>query len=76
MKLNLTFFTLFVGRSMRVFIGGAKLVLWVKVRLRGAICQATRIARVAEQLSFLAALTLGIGCPVHQPSLTRWQSEV
>jgi hypothetical protein len=51
-------------------------VLWLKVGLRGPTCQADRLARVAGRPSFLAAPTLGIGCPVHQPSLTRWQSRV
>jgi hypothetical protein len=62
---------------------GAKLVLWPKVGLEGLTCQAGRLARVAGQParvagrpSFLAAPTLGIGCPVHQPSLTCWQSKV
>jgi hypothetical protein len=55
---------------------GAKLVLWPKVGLGGPTCQASRPARVAGQPSLLAALTLGIGCPVHRPSLTHWQRGV
>jgi hypothetical protein len=42
----------------------------------GPTCQAGWPARVVWQPSFLAAPTLGIGCPVHRPSLTRWQSGV
>jgi hypothetical protein len=44
------------------------------VGLWGGTCQASRPARVAGRWSFLAAPTLGSGCPVHWPSLTRWQS--
>jgi hypothetical protein len=33
-------------------------------------------ARVPERPSFLAALTMGIGCPVNRPSLTHCQSRV
>jgi hypothetical protein len=42
-----------------------KLVLWPKVGLVGPTCQADWPARVAGRPSFLAAPTLGIGCPVH-----------
>jgi hypothetical protein len=42
---------------------GVKLVLWPKVGLRGPTCQAGRPARVVGRPSFLAAPTLGIGCP-------------
>jgi hypothetical protein len=52
-------------------------VLWPKVRLRGeATCQAGRPPTVAGHPSFMAALTLGIGYPVHRPSLTCWQSGI
>jgi hypothetical protein len=51
-------------------------MLWLKVVLRGATCQAGRPARVAGRPSFLAAPALGIGCPMHRPSLTHWQSGV
>jgi hypothetical protein len=54
----------------------AKSLLWVKVGLRGPTCQAGRQARVSGWPSFLAALTLDIGCPMHWPSLTHWQSGV
>jgi hypothetical protein len=50
-------------------------VLWPKVGLEGSTCQAGWLARVVGRPSFLFTLTLGIGCPVHRPSLTRWQSE-
>jgi hypothetical protein len=49
-------------------------VLWLKAGLEGPSCEAGHPARVAGQPSFLAAPTLGIGCPVHRPSLTHWQS--
>jgi hypothetical protein len=48
-------------------------VLWPKVGLRGAH---VRLARVAGRPDFMAALTLGIGCSVRQPSLICWQSRV
>jgi hypothetical protein len=51
-------------------------VLWLKVRLGGPTCQAGRPARVIERLGFVAAPTLGIGYPVHQPSLTCWQMKI
>jgi hypothetical protein len=51
-------------------------VLWSKVELRGATCQGGQLARVAGRPSFLATPTLGIGCPMHWPSLTCWQSRV
>jgi hypothetical protein len=46
-------------------------VLWLKVGLGGATCQAGRPARVAGQPSFLAALNLGITDLLHRPPLTR-----
>jgi hypothetical protein len=46
-------------------------VLWPKVGPGGPTCQAGRLARVPGLPSFLGAPTLGIGCPVHRPSLTR-----
>jgi hypothetical protein len=70
MKLNLTFFTLSAGRSKGVFIAGVKSVLWLKVGLRGPTCLVGRLARVARRPSFMAAPTLGIGYPMHRPSLT------
>jgi hypothetical protein len=51
-------------------------VLWPKVGLRGGTCQASPPARVAEWPSFMVVPTLGIGCPVHRPFLTRWQSRI
>jgi hypothetical protein len=50
-------------------------VLWLKVGLRGPTCHG-QLARVTRRLCFLAAPSLGIGCPMHQPSLTHWQSRV
>jgi hypothetical protein len=40
-------------------------MLWPKVGLRGPTCQGGWTARVAGRPSFVAALTLGIGYPVH-----------
>jgi hypothetical protein len=51
-------------------------VLWLKVGLGGLTCQAGRPARVAGRPSFMATPTLGNGYPVHQSSLTRWQSGI
>jgi hypothetical protein len=52
-------------------------VLWLKVGLRGGgTCQAGWPARVVGRWSFVAALTLGIGCYMHWPSLTHWQSGI
>jgi hypothetical protein len=58
-------------------------VLWPKVGLGGPTCQAGRPARVAGwpareagRSSLLAAPNLGIGCSMHRPSLTHWQSGV
>jgi hypothetical protein len=51
-----------------------KSVLWPKVGLRGPTCQAAQPTRVARQPSLLPTLTLGIGYPMHRPSLTCWQS--
>jgi hypothetical protein len=62
MKLNLTFVTLFTGRSMGVFIGGLSQCFgrrWGS----GATCRAGQPARVDGRPSFLTTLTLGIGCP-------------
>jgi hypothetical protein len=48
-------------------------VLWPKVGLTGPTCQVGRQARVAGRPSFMAAPTLGIGYPMHRPSLIHWQ---
>jgi hypothetical protein len=55
---------------------GVKSVLWLKVGLGGPTCQAGCPARVAGRPCFVATPTLGIGYPVHRPSLTRWQSGI
>jgi hypothetical protein len=63
---------------MGVFIGGGggKSLLWPKVGLGGPTCKAGWPARVAKQSSFIAALSLGIGYPIHRPSLTHWQTKI
>jgi hypothetical protein len=51
-------------------------MLLPKVELGGPTCQADRLARVAKRPSFVAAPTVGIGYPVHQPSLTCCQRRI
>jgi hypothetical protein len=64
-------------RSKGVFIGGLSQCLGWKSSSGGPLVRpAGQPARVAGRPSFLATPTLGIACPVHGPSLTRWQSGV
>jgi hypothetical protein len=76
-KLNVTFFTLSIGRSMGVFIGRLSRCFGRNLGSGGGgSCQASWLARVAGWPSFVAALILGIGYPVHWPPLTCWQSRI
>jgi hypothetical protein len=69
-KLNLIFFTLLEGASMGVFIVGLSQCFGRKWVSKGPL------VRSVGRPSFLAAPTLGIGCPMHRPSLTCWQRRV
>jgi hypothetical protein len=75
-KLNLIFFTPFCREEYGGIYRRVKSVLWVKVGLRVPTCQAGWPARVVGRPSFMATPILGIGCPVHWPSLTHWESSV